>query len=591
MVKKSIQLLTGAVLLTVQSLYATSTLSRDDQQIIDACVEYEKYPALSPPPLKKIERFFSIIQDYPWNHNLAKLTLDLSMDQAVVFFKIAAATTGRLAQTSLNLEACNIVSMPHLLQESEQQLKELNLSYNRLLDTSSLTAFKKLVRLSLQGNPITDVRSLASLRHLEFLDLSGTRVQRVEPLKALPNLVHLFLSETVPALAKNQEETKGLFPLKVRLFFVRAYNQSFVNGTRDRDLMQRVVAYETDPSANPPSFEDVMHFLKSSQDYQKANLQEQLPLDLPSNLSRSLNSLAKPLGASIGLPVDELHLFDLSRLKIDTLPRFLNVYTQLHMLFLSNNYLNDITPLSPLFENLRLLDLGNNRLSQFNWGPFPQLVDLNLSYNFLGSVEGITGKNFPSVKSINLSGNHFQDSTPLASVQTLVNLDLCQTSVTTLEPLGELPGLGRIYLNATEHALEENRERTREIFMRTVRIRFVSKPNEVYVGGLKTKMSTIISPAAWINQVFLNANLVEEEEQAPHKLRKRSTGIKHPKARKDQLKKKAQRQKIQKKKNQRVRVRQEQMRQEQRNQQSQNLFDPITNLVWGFLNKMRLLVE
>ena len=92
-------------------------------------------------------------------------------------------------------------------------------------------------------------------------------------------------------------------------------------------------------------------------------------------------------------------------------------FIKLKELNLSNNDLIDISPLKDLkAPKLKKIDLSHNQIriisdnnNSSKYYDFPQLEELNLSYNNLTNIYELKALKTPNLKTIDISFNHFND--------------------------------------------------------------------------------------------------------------------------------------------------------------------------------------
>ena len=103
----------------------------------------------------------------------------------------------------LNLSNNFISDLSFLL--NKENISELDLSYNELIDISSIGELKKIKTLLLNNNFISDISGIMNLINLEYLDLNHNIIVDVSPLNNLKGLKNL-------SIEYNKIET--LYPLK-----------------------------------------------------------------------------------------------------------------------------------------------------------------------------------------------------------------------------------------------------------------------------------------------------------------------------------------------------------------------------------------
>ena len=98
-----------------------------------------------------------------------------------------------LALTKLRSINSGIISLAGL--EYAENLRELNLRFNRVSDVSALSGLRNLQELVLNNNQIDDVSLLSELVDLQFLDIHGNKLSDISPLSGMINLQKLILHD------------------------------------------------------------------------------------------------------------------------------------------------------------------------------------------------------------------------------------------------------------------------------------------------------------------------------------------------------------------------------------------------------------
>ncbi|MYK51262.1 MAG: leucine-rich repeat domain-containing protein, partial [Gemmatimonadetes bacterium] len=114
--------------------------------------------------------------------------------------------------------------------------------------------------------------------------------------------------------------------------------------------------------------------------------------------------------------------------------------TSLERLFLENNSISDVTPLSNL-TSLESLYLSSNNISDVT--PLSNLTSLERLFLENNSISDVTPlSNLTSLETLFLSSNNISDVTPLSNLTSLKWLGLGNNSISDLAPLVANTGLG-----------------------------------------------------------------------------------------------------------------------------------------------------
>jgi len=176
-------------------------------------------------------------------------------------------------------------------------------------------------------------------------------------------------------------------------------------------------------------------------------------------IRQKLDYHGKPLYRSQLLGFVELDLSNNGIYRIDGIEYFRN----LEILNLRHNNLSDVSPLRTL-TNLRILDIGYNRIinledANFNQLNNLQLQELNLDYNVVYSHDHGTVRlsdvnllsQHTSLKYLSLEHNHIADLSPLGELILLEELNLKKNQLERLDGIESLENL--IELNLRENRL------------------------------------------------------------------------------------------------------------------------------------------
>jgi len=96
---------------------------------------------------------------------------------------------------NLNLRNCEIEDISDIEGlDSLKDLKELDLSYNKILEIKGLDNLKDLEFLGLNDNQINEIKGLKDLQNLKTLFLQDNQINEIKGLKDLQNLTNLWLT-------------------------------------------------------------------------------------------------------------------------------------------------------------------------------------------------------------------------------------------------------------------------------------------------------------------------------------------------------------------------------------------------------------
>ena len=307
----------------------------------------------------------------------------------------ATVTKAELARLrELDASYQGIVDLTGL--EFATNLTRLDLSDNQIVDLTPLAGLTNLTRLRLWwNNEIVDLTPLAGLTNLRSLNLGGNKIVDLTPLAGLTNLTWLQLAAN---------EIVDLTPLAgltnltdLRLFF----NWEIVDLTPLAGL--------TNLTWLSLGGSQIVDFTPL------AGLTRLTRLDLSDNQIVDLTPLA-------GL-------------------------TNLTWLSLGGNQIVDFTPLAGL-TRLTELDLSVSAITDLTLlVGLTRLTELDLSASAITDLTPLVG--LTRLSSLNLSRTSIRDFTPLADLAHLETLNLYNTGIRDLTPLADLANLETLDLSQT----------------------------------------------------------------------------------------------------------------------------------------------
>ncbi|KAK4607858.1 hypothetical protein RGQ29_001607 [Quercus rubra] len=337
----------------------------------------------------------------------------------------------------------------------------LDLSYNMLQGSipNSISRLVNLTQLSLSSNNLQGSipSSISRLVNLFHLDLSSNNLQGSIP-SSVSRLVNLF------RLDLSSNNLQGSIPSSISRL-VNLFRLDLSSNNLQGSIpssMSRLVNLDTlDLSSNNLSIMDL----------------EFSNLNNLNVLNFSYNSLLVSRNKNLTFTLPNLFGLYLSSCNISEFPIFLKVATNLGSLVLSNNRIHGQTPkwLGTVWRNsLVFLDLSHNFLTSIDkipWknlqtvdlrnnllqGPFPTLNALNIQYLFASS-NNLTGEipslicNASFLEVLDLSHNNFSGTIPkcLVLFNALSVLDLRKNSLNGTIPTTFSNSLRNINLNGNQ---------------------------------------------------------------------------------------------------------------------------------------------
>ncbi len=292
----------------------------------------------------------------------------------------------------LDLSDYGIIRLDGL--DEARNLTELNLSGNNIEILTPLRELSVLRILDLRDNQITGISDLAVLSLLEELDLYGNPVETLDGLSSLENLKRLWLP--VGSLADMRHDV-----------------------TENLNAMSHLTTLSMS--------------------------------GFPSNIPNPEGG--KPLNYHPGDLTEDLALADLEEFGIINstvynlrkLVDFLKDLGSLKALNLSNDPLEDITPISDL-AGLRQLYLFNTNISSIApLSGLTGLLALSLDYNAVRNVDPLSG--MTGLSSLTLSNNVVRDIEALGGMRKLFFLDLSANNIRDISPLTALSKTGFVHLD------------------------------------------------------------------------------------------------------------------------------------------------
>ena len=277
------------------------------------------------------------------------------------------------------------------------KLEKLDLDYNGIVDISPLTGLTQLKELSLGRNEIVDISPLTGLTQLSMLDLGDNKIADVSPLEPL------------------RLQTMSLYLYHNRISDFSPIEAYLSGSNRDHRIYEQ-------------------------------NLDQIVPPDVVVNISDAglRAALEEALDKESGAPImrsdmESLTTLDASNRGIRKL-HGLSYATNLTALDLTDNEITDAWSLGALTQLIRL-ELAGNKLTgvAINFDSLKQLQYLDFSRNLIANVNALSVQtSLSSVTTLNVSGNHIADVSPLAKMTQLNELYLSDNPDTDYSSLATL---------------------------------------------------------------------------------------------------------------------------------------------------------
>ncbi|CAO3613438.1 unnamed protein product [Cunninghamella blakesleeana] len=258
-------------------------------------------------------------------------------------------------------------------------LKTLLADNNKLTGCSALNQMHGLVTLSLHGNSIEDLDfEDASMFHLQKFDLSYNRIRSIENLKGLPRLQELNICYNNVEFINLIEPLNNLSILKISHNRLKSFDGRFFPNLKllyiDKNQLVSVVRLSSISNLDTLSLRDQG---EQSLQIEMKEINEIRKLYISGMPIKQLNSLAE---------FNHLEYLELCSTQLEELPtNFASQVPNLGALYLSYNYIKDISPLKDL-KLLQKLVLIDNRIKHLNdlistIHTLPSLVYLDLRQN------------------------------------------------------------------------------------------------------------------------------------------------------------------------------------------------------------------
>ena len=334
---------------------------------------------------------------------------------------------------SITLIDTNIVSIASF--KNLSKVKELNItgSYS-LQSVDGVEEMTKLTSLILTDNGIVNISELNSLVNLQTLVLNDNEITHFPNINQLENLITLEVrNNNITTLG---EDLSGLSNLET--FDAGNNNICDLSSLDDLVSLKKLILNDNNLGCEgtSPDFSSLLN---------ATSLEE---LNLENNGLTSISDLAGK-----NLPLKKLFLQD--NLLTDITP--ISSFTSLLELDLSNNLISDINDLSGMI-NLTVINLNDNLLTEFtDLLLISGLEEIYLHNNEITEIPPI-GLEWPNLALIDLHNNLLDDISGVKGHPTLVELDIRNNGLTHIVGLSELPNLEILVVDQDPDELDEEGE-------------------------------------------------------------------------------------------------------------------------------------
>lgn len=339
--------------------------------------------------------------------------------------------------------------------QSMSKLNKLVMSGNRVADLSPLNELGQLTDLLIGGNLIENLKPISRLP-LRWLIADNNRIKDISPLRDIKSLEYVFLEKNVVEDASPLLELPHLKELHIEENPLNTSAQAVLQQLSDRGVK---VTTDLTLKANEPEQEEKVPIQLTPPGNDKLIKDDHLETLIREELKKPNGLLTKNDLLSLR------SLFSLEGQSIESLEG-LQYAENLERLYLTNNRISNLTPLTPL-NNLTEVALNDNEIADLT--PFQdmtQLAHIDLSDNFITDLSPLS--KLTSLSSLALWDNYFQDVTPLTGMKDMQFLSLAHNPVRDITPLSGMTDLDSIFLNdtlVTDLSILKNCEHLSELYL------------------------------------------------------------------------------------------------------------------------------
>ena len=303
-------------------------------------------------------------------------------------------------------------------------LEALVLARNAIADLSPLSEMGRLRgHLDLSGNAISDIAPLAELVEITHLDLSGNAISDIAPLAELVDIRSLDLSGNAISDIAPLAELVDMGSLDLSGNAI-----SDISALSSMTKLSHLALADNSVSTVQPL----------------ADMEQLMSLDLSGNSISDVGPLSSRGGNGYKY---RLALLDLSRNGIADVESFRDFSRIVEVLDLSQNNIEDFSPLADVYIREQL-DLSGNSISDlaplrnFRRGWWDRYTDL--SENLISDLSPLAVSD--RISRLNLANNAIADISPLAAGAGFGILYLWGNAIEDISPLIEIGSLGELHL-------------------------------------------------------------------------------------------------------------------------------------------------
>lgn len=352
---------------------------------------------------------------------------------------------------SLNVSHNGLSFIPWELVQQTPELTEIDLSYNELTNIDAKRLFGgagKLTKIYLSHNSLHSINSdaFSTLTNLEFIDLRNNRFVKVAIFSSNFNLKTIHLEENPIAsfdcsYSKVMSSTVSVFLSwkNVTSFFGHSDCEEQQMRISSKSEFEGVVATENgtyELHCNEKSFISLRHFLAGRKSFE--NVSEILQCFMPTLwlLDFSGNTVENVNISTFDRFVDLNTLFLSDTMLTDFDLEAIKNLKNLTKFDISHNNLRHLKNVGALesLDNLNEINLAGNDLENTQeviQHMKPTIEKLDLSQNFVGTLNATTFERFTALKKLNLSNTSLSiaDKSPFEPFNSLTSLDISHNNL------------------------------------------------------------------------------------------------------------------------------------------------------------------
>lgn len=373
---------------------------------------------------------------------------------------------------------------------SLSKLKDLILAENRLTEIpSGISDLGQITKLDLSGNNLSTFPvSICTLANLQWLNVSYNKVDEIpREVAGLTSLTHLYLQHNCIikvtgsicqlsslrelALNHNQLETLthsiGELELLVNLNLsfnkLKVIPEGLKKGGSLKSLHKLDLGNNCMESIDEDFFDSDEEILPSLEELSmNNNLLQSLPNSFWSNMSNLTlldlrNNKLQDIPPEIGNFL-YLNILDLSMNKIEVLPDQISQITSAQVINLFGNNLKALPPVNEM-NYLQYLNVGYNEITDLNLGSMEALEELVLSGNEIKKLPDSLPEYCPNLKILYANNMSLKEiPKTFSDLSLLEHLDVSFNKLTEIPTtLGDIEGLRT--LSVSHNRLESSKER------------------------------------------------------------------------------------------------------------------------------------